>query len=218
MNDENMNVLARFKIYLKDFDNWNYVQGESVSLNDPDYVVEEQAPGPFEELGSQWWGYFLRRKQETHRYALRCKGKEVGTIPVVSFENEEFAIPFPDKFTIVNPHDNPRSFDIDHFCDIWYFDTESLKYSLLYYFRQGEKMVSPLESHIKPGIVRLPILFLSGDAELNRLILLARQRLAEFPKYKKAKWKDREVHYNLQEQHQSEKMFSEWMLEISNNL
>ena len=217
MNNENMNVLDQFRIHLKNFENWRHNLDESVSLIDPDYVVEQRSAGPHEELGSQWWGYHLRRKQKTYRYSLQCKGKEVCTIPMVSFENEEFAIPFPNRHTIVDPRDKPSSFDIDQFCDIWYFDTESLAYSLLYYIRRGENMTTPLRSSIKPGIVSLPILFLAGENAVDQLIRLARQRLEEFPKYKTKKWKDREISYEFQERHQSEKLFSEWVLEISKN-
>lgn len=218
MKDEKMSVLDQFKLHLKDFKQWRHNLDESVYLFDPDYTIEQQDAGAFEEIDSQWWGYFLGRKQKTCRYSLKCKNKEVYSIPVVSFENEEFAIPFPHRRTVVDPRDKSGNVEIDQFCDIWYFDTESLEFSLLFYFRQGEKLRSPLGSHIKPPIARLPLLFLRGNDEVEKLVQLVQRRLVEFPNYRDAKKKDRDVVYPLQLQHQSERMFSNWVLEISNEL
>ena len=55
---------------------------------------------------------------------------------------------------------------------------------------------------------------------MEELIQLARRRLAEFPEYRETKntKRDRKILYPLQEQHRSEMMFSEWVLEISNEL
>ncbi|MDE0144084.1 MAG: hypothetical protein OXI80_19510 [Caldilineaceae bacterium] len=221
MNGERMSALDQFKVHLKDYEHWkhNWDDG-SVYVNDPDYVFDHQDGGAFEEIGSQWWGYFLGKKQKTFRYSLKCKSKEVYEIPVVYFKQEELAFPFPARHTLLDPRDKPNEFDINHFCDIWYFDTQSLEYSLLFHLRQGKKLRSPLESHIKAPIARLPILFLAGDGQVKELIQLAHQRFAEFPKYREAKnkQKDRKSSYPLQEQHRSEMVFSEWVLGISNEL
>ncbi|MYJ78495.1 MAG: hypothetical protein F4047_10185, partial [Caldilineaceae bacterium SB0670_bin_27] len=221
MNGERMSALDQFRVFLKDYEHWKHDWDDgSVYLNDPDYVFDHQDGGDFEEIGSQWWGYFLGEKQKSFRYSLKCKGKEVYDIPVVYFKREELAFPFPARHTLLDPRDEPNEIDIDHFCDIWYFDTESLEYSLLFHLRQGEKLRSPLESHIKGPIARLPILFLAGNGQVRELIQLAHERLSEFPKYREAKNKKnvRKTSYPLQEQHRSEILFSEWVLEISDEL
>ena len=158
MNNQRKNVLDQFKTYLEDYKNWthNWKDG-NVCLYDPDYVFDHQDGGPHEEIGTQWWGYFLGKKQKTYRYSLKCKNREVYDIPVVSFKNEELAFPFPRRRTLIDPRDNPHELDIDHFCDIWYIDTESLEYSLLFFLRQGKAIRSPLESYTKPGIAKLPL-------------------------------------------------------------
>ena len=72
---------------------------------------------------------------------------------------------------------------------------------------------------MKPSIARLPLLFLTGDVEVEELVQLVHRRLAEFPKYREEKKEDVEkVSYPLQIQHQPEIMFSKWVLEISNEL
>ena len=221
MNGKRMSVLDQFKVFLKDYKHWNHNWDDgNVYLNDPDYVFDHQDGGAYEEIGSQWWGYFLGKKQNTYRYSLKCKNKEVYDIPVVYFTNEELSFPFPARHTLLDPRDEPNEFNIDHFCDIWYFDTESVEFSLLFYLRQGEKLTSPLRSHIKPPIASLPFLFLAGSDQVKELIELAHQRFAEFPKYRETKNKkrDRSISYPLQEQHLSEILFSEWVLEISNEL
>ena len=160
----------------------------------------------------------MGRRHKTYRYSLLCKSEEVYSIPIVSYHNEEMMVPFPQRRTLIDPRDEPNEFDIDCFCDLLFYDIESLEYSLLFHIRRGEALRSPLESHIKPGIVRLPFLFLTGDDEVEEFAQVVQQKIAEFPIYKKKKEKDRKVSGSREEQHRSERLFSEWVLEISRNL
>lgn len=211
-----MSVLDSFKIYLKDSRNWHYDSSSdlNVYLDDPDYVIETYDPGPLVEIGSQWWGYHLRKKQRAFGYRLICKNREVCTIPMLSYENEEFTIPFPDRRTLLNPNDSQHELDIDHFCDIWYFNTKSLDYNLLYFLRDGEQLTSPLGSHIKPGIVSLPILFIEGSDAAQKLSETIFLRLPQFPKYRDERVKEREPSDDLEELRLHERLFSEWVLDI----
>jgi len=205
-----MTVLETFKTHLADFEQWRYNirEDENVCLNDPDYVVKSLEPGINEEIGSQWWGNLLGKKHETFRYSLVCKGKEVYSIPVVYYRVDELMTPFPKTRTLLDPRDG-NEFGIECFCDLLYYDTESLEYGLLAFFRNGEALHSPLESHIKPGIIRLPFLFFSGNHELEVFSNAVQQRLGEFPEYMDEKQNKRRP---------PERLFSEWVLEISSSL
>jgi len=211
-----MSVLDNFKTYLKDWDNWrlNQPSNQNVYLDDPDYVFELHDEEPWLDIGTQWWGYHQGKKQNVSRTRFVCKHREVYSALMLSYENEAFEIPFPDRETVLDPRNNPHEFDIDHFCDIWYFDTTSLDYSLLYFLRGGQGLTSPLRSHIKPGLVTLPILFLHGDDELDEFYQLAMLKLDQFPSYRKEKMKNKTPSTQNEKDRLHERLFSEWVLDI----
>lgn len=211
-----MSVLDNFKTYLKDCDNWrlNQPSNQNVYLDDPDYVIELHDEEPWLEISTQWWGYHLGKKQKVSRTRFVCKHREVYSTLMLSYENEAFDIPFPDSENVLDPRDNAHELDINHFCDIWYFDTTSPDYSLLYFLRDGQGLTSPLRSHIKPGLVTLPILFLHGDDELDEINQLAMLRLDQFPSYRDKEMENKTPSNQDERERLCEKLFSEWVLDI----
>ena len=142
MSSRKRNVLDEFKTNLMDYEHWYYNrQDKNVYLYDPDYVTELLDAGPLEEIENQWWGNLMGRRHKTYRYSLLCKSEEVYSIPIVSYHNEEMMVPFPQRRTLIDPRDEPNEFDIDCFCDLLFYDIESLEYSLLFHIRRGKHSV-----------------------------------------------------------------------------
>ena len=213
-------VHDHFREHLMDYENWNYdVYGEAVYLQDPDYTIEISDASPEYGAGNYWWGILIE-KPKMHNYSLRCKGKEVHTTLVMYYYNECLKVPFPRIKTLVDPRDTQQeNIKVDCFCEIFYYDKESLEYSLLYHIRNrearatGPTLCPPIESQIKPPIIRLPFLSFDGDEEVD---VFVDKILGDFPDFitlKREKELTLEQSKREKKRFWAERWFSEWVLE-----
>ena len=140
-------VLDHFREHLMDYRNWRYDGVDKVVyLQDLDYTIEISDASPEYGAGDYWWGNVIE-KPKMLCHSLRCKGEEVWSILVMYYDDECLVVPFPRIKTLINPRDTQRgSINVNCFCEIFYYDTESLEYGFLYHIRRRE--VSPSVAHI----------------------------------------------------------------------
>ena len=213
-------VHDHFREHLMDYENWHYDgYGKVVYLQDPDYTIDISDASPEYGAGNYWWGNLIE-KPKMQWYSLRCKGEKVHKILVMYYYNECLTVPFPSIKTLVDPRDTQREkIKVDCFCEIFYYDKESLGYSLLYHIRNLEARAAvatlspPIESQIKPPIIRLPFLFFNGDEEFDAFVAKV---LGDFPKFVTLK-REKELTLEKSEwdmkRFWAERWFSEWVCE-----
>lgn len=213
-------VHDRFKDHLMDYGNWHYDGvDKGVYLQDLDYTIEISDASPEYGAGNYWWGNLIE-KPKMHCYGLRYKREEVCNILVMYYYNECLKVPFPRIKTLVDPRDTQQeNIKVDCFCEIFYYDKESLEYSLLYHIRNleahsaGATLCPPIESQIKPPIIRLPLLFFNGGEEFDAFVAKV---LGDFPNFITMK-REKELTLDKSEwdmkRFWAERWFSEWVCE-----
>ena len=216
-----LNAVDEFKHILMDYSNWRYdgIDG-AVYLSDPDYTIKILDPGPGYGAGNYWWGRLFHEKPGVRSYSLRCKREEVSSVLVVQYRDECLKVPFPTVGNVVNPYDRqPGDPEIDCFCDVFFYNQESIKYSLLCHIRATEtgsapiRPQTPISSQLKPPIIRLPFLLLKNRGELESLLDIVRERMPEFDAECASGITSDEAD-NERKRMLAERRFSEWVLKV----
>lgn len=179
--------LDRFETHLSDCDNWRYDgQGTAVYLPDANFVIRIEKAEEGYGAGNYWWGNILERPTALS-YRFISKGQEIDSSLVLLYRNERLTIPFPQmEFVTHNFVDDP-SLQTDYYGDLVYYDRDSPEYRLLCHIRATEggrgsqvEPSTPIESQIKPPIIRLPFPILGSQAELDALLDKVRLKLPGF--------------------------------------
>ena len=139
------------------------------------------------------------------------------------FRNENLTFPFPSIKTIIGPYaPGSGAHGVDCYCDVFYFDTRSIDYSLFFHIRMTETqkhrkpICSPVESQIKPPIIRLPFLFLKNDIELQTLSDMIEANMPEFTRMKGEIERDCDEPDDVRRRTLAERLFSKWLFELWN--
>jgi len=209
----------RFIQVLLDFKNWQY-DGESLAFYDidPDYTIKigesESSAGKF------WWEKGLFEKPTKCYYHLRYKNIELHKISVVEFESENLYIPFPNVEYVTYPEKKDDCVT-DIYCDLFYFQRNTIKYSLFEHIRAlevktpTEKTYStPIETQIKPPRIKLPFLILDNEHSLKAICEKIISRFDDFLTEKQASTKISEIEGNEKKRIASERLFSEWAFRL----
>lgn len=162
----------RFMKVLLDFNKWQYDGIDSAFYDiDPDYTIEI---GSSETDGGKfWWEEGLFEKTTKYYYHLKYKKVELHKIPVVRFRSENLCIPFPNIEYVTYPgkRDNCTT---DIYCDLFFFQKNTIEYSLFKHIRALEvesptpkSFATPVETQIKPPIIKLPFLFIDDEIQLK---------------------------------------------------
>ena len=183
-----LTVVDKFKKNLLEYDQWQYDGiDKAVYLSDPDYTIKiGDAPTQY-GTGNYWWGNLFHEKPKVHTYSFRCKREEVCSVLVIYFSNECLQIPYPFVKNVIDPKDlQSGDLKIDFYCDVFYYDQDSIEYILFHHIRATEtnkhcrRFSSPITSQIKPPIIKLPFILLENDVELQSLIDKIKERMAKF--------------------------------------
>ncbi|WP_052241789.1 hypothetical protein [Plesiomonas shigelloides] len=205
----------RFSTILEDSENWVYDGiNKAYYAIDPDFTIDI---GEVEyEGGNYWWQNIHIEKTKQYKYYLKYKNAVIKDLLVVHYKNENLTIPFPDIEFITYPNAND-GFDADFYCDLYYFQKNTLKYSLFKHLREIEistvtemTFTSPISSQIKPPIIRLPFFIIDSDSERLKLQAEFKERYKAFMLYRKEQLQSRfpDDDYNRWD---IERMFSEWV-------
>ncbi|OOE65895.1 hypothetical protein BZG20_10925 [Salinivibrio sp. IB868] len=205
----------RFNYILVDYENWKY-DGISKAFYDidPDYTIEiggEECSG-----GKFWWEEGLVEKPDRFYYYLKYKGVELYKLLVVRFRDENLQIPFPNVEFITHPRKNDGC-ETDVYCDLFYYVENSIEYSLLKHIRALEvseitskSFSTPIETQIKPPIIKLP--FLIFDSE-DRLKLASKMLVDHYDDFLKEKSRYDDIKPSsdeMKERYTTEQLFTEW--------
>lgn len=205
----------RFSTILEDSENWVYDGiNKAYYAIDPDFTIDI---GEVEcEGGNYWWQNIPIEKTKQYTYYLKYKNAVIKDLLVVHYKKENLTIPFPDIEFITYPNAND-GFDADFYCDLYYFQKNTLKYSLFKHLREIEistvtemTFTSPISSQIKPPIIRLPFFIIDSDSERLKLQAEFKERYKAFMLYRKEQLQSRfpDGDYNRWD---IERMFSEWV-------
>lgn len=175
---------ARFKLLLKDTDNWIYngVNGAYYAL-DPDFTIsisEDDYRG-----GNFWWQNTLIEEPVKYDYLLKYKNAVMHELPVVHFQNEGLCVPFPDVEYITHP-EKRDGLDAKFYCDLFYYTKGTLSYALFEHLRKIDTdkpdLSTPIVTQIKTPIIKLPFFILDKNEQLEELCssyLLAYKKFVE---------------------------------------
>lgn len=209
----------RFMNVLVDFNNWQYDGIDSAFYDiDPDYTIEI---GDSETDGGKfWWEEGLFEKTTKYYYHLKYKKVELHKIPVVRFRSENLCIPFPNIEYVTYPEkkDNCKT---DIYCDLFFFQKNTIEYSLFKHIRALEvdslsqqSFSTPIQTQIKPPIIKLPFLFIDDEIHLkaisNKLISCFDNFLDELKNSADVVSSEDDNRKRIA----SERLFSEWAFRI----
>lgn len=202
----------RFSLILEDAENWAYngISGAFYAL-DPDFTIEI---GDTEfEGGQYWWQNALVEKPIKYNYLLKFKNTIMHEVPVIHFQDENLCIPFPCIEFVTHP-EKRDGLNANFYCDLFYYQKETLKYSLFLHLRKIESKTplfdTPIISQIKPPIIKLPFFIVNGDQELRDLEVLYLGAYKTF-----VQQQDEIVRHSMYadkniDRWQLERVFSEW--------
>lgn len=213
----NLSAIDRFSLILEDSKNWIYDGiNKAYYSNDSSFTIEI---GDIEYTGgSYWWQTALIEEPQHYYYYLKYNNTEIHKILVVHYYNESLTIPFPDIDNITYPYANDN-FGVDFYCDFFYYKIGTLSCSLYKHLREIETVKTnakifstPIQSQIKPPIIKLPFFIINNDAEKHSLQRKLRIKLKEFMSNRDVIVASRfpDMSYN---QHDIERLFSEWSFE-----
>ena len=179
--------IDRFVNHLMDPSNWKYDGTDTaVYLPNADFVIRIEDAEEIYGAGNYWWGHLLHEKPTMLSYRLMCKGQEVHTVLVVLFRNECLQVPFPSVKTIAYPHEVRPGYRTPYYADVFYYQKDSIVYKMLYHIRAVEiqasttTLSSPIESQIKPPIIKLPFSIVQDSVEADLLVNQIEERLPKF--------------------------------------
>ena len=177
----------RFGNHLIDYDNWRYDgKDTAVYLPNADFVIRIEEAEQIYGAGNYWWGTLLHEKPIVLSYRLMCKGQEVHRVLVLLFRNECLKIPFPNIKTLAYPREMRSDYRTAYYADVFYYQRDSIVYKVLHHIRASETQIpvtapsSPIESQIKPPIIRLPFLIVEDSLEADLLMNRIDEGLAKF--------------------------------------
>lgn len=211
----------RFNQVLLDFKSWKYDGVSSAFYDiDPDYTIEI---GDSESSGGKfWWEDGLLEKSTKYYYHLKYKNVELHKIPVIHFRSENLCIPFPniEYVTYPNKEDGCQT---DNYCDLFYFQKDTIGYSLFKHIRALEveavtelTFSTPIQTQIKPPIIKLPFLIIDDK---DSLVTIRHKLINNFDDFLREKEKiivESEVENKEITRINSEKLFSEWAFRLVN--
>ena len=213
-----LTVIDKFKKNLLDYDQWQYDdKDKAVYLSDPDYTIKIKDAPPQYGTGQYWWGNLLSKKPKVLTYSLRSKKEEVCSVLVIHFVKECFAIPYPCIKIMIDPENRQFGYpEINFNCDFFYYEQDSIKYSLFRHLRTKEtnehftRFPSPITSRINTPGIKLPFLLLENDTELKSLIQKIQERMEKFILKYEAEIGSAESD-NERKRMSAERLFSEWV-------
>ena len=176
--------IDRFESHLMDYGNWRYDGlGTAVYLPNADFVICIEKTEEIYGAGNYWWGSLLHEKPTALWYRLVCKQQEVDKVLALLYRNELLTVPFPKIETVAYPGAVRSS---PYYADVPYYQRDSIGYKLLCHIRAVEvgrefaAPTTPVQSPIKPPIIRLPLPIVKDGSEAELLLNLIQQRLDEF--------------------------------------
>jgi hypothetical protein len=210
----------RFMKILLDFNNWQYDGVDSAFYDiDPDFTIvigDSESDG-----GKFWWEEGLTERATKYYYHLKYKKVELHKVPVVRFRNENLCIPFPSIEYITYPRKKDGC-KTDIYCDLFYFQKNTIEYSLFKHIRALEvesptkrSFSTPIETQIKPPIIKLPFIFIEDELQLkafcNELVSNFDNFLAEL----KSSSNVSNIEDDVRKRVASERLFSEWAFKVA---
>ncbi len=209
----------RFIDVLVDFKNWKYDGINKAFYDiDPDYTIE--IGGDEGSGGKFWWEEGLFEKPERFYYYLRYKGVELHKVLTVRFRRENLKIPFP-SIEFINYPGKDDDCETDVYCDLFYYLENSIEYSLLKHIRALEvseitskSFSTPIETQIKPPIIKLPFLILESEDSLKTI---CKKLVDNYHDFIKVKNESNEIKFSsneLQKRYATERLFTEWAYSI----
>lgn len=207
----------RFSTILEDSGNWVYDGvNKAYYAIDPDFTIdigEVESDG-----GNYWWQNVFFETPRQYKYYLKYKSAVIEELSVVHYYKENLKVPFPDIDSITYPDAND-GFDADFYCELYYFQKGTLKYSFFKHLREIEistitakTLASPISSQIKPPIIRLPFFIISNDSERFKLQAEFKEKYKSFMLNRNELLQSRfpDGEYNRWD---IERVFSEWVFE-----
>ncbi|GAA6166356.1 AlbA family DNA-binding domain-containing protein [Sessilibacter corallicola] len=210
----------RFIDILVDYNNWKY-DGISKAFYDidPDFKIEI---GSHEGKGGQyWWEESLAEKPYRFHYHLRYKSVELYKLLVVRFKNENLKIPFP-NVEFINLPENDNNHEEKIYCDLFYYIKNTIEYSLFKHIRALEtskinhkSFSTPIQTQIKPPIIKLPFLILDSEDQLNIIHKKLTSNYSEFLQVKSKSNLLKTIDKQTDPRYAAEELFSEWAYDIA---
>lgn len=209
----------RFIDVLIDYKNWKY-DGISKAFYDidPDYTIE--IGGDEGSGGKFWWEEGLFEKPDRCYYYLKYKGVELYKLLVVRFRSENLQIPFPNVEFITHPEKDDGC-ETDVYCDLFYYLKNTIEYSLFEHIRALEvsevtskSFSTPIETQIKPPIIKLP--FLIFDSE-DRLKLVCKRLVDNYSDFLEVKSESNDIKSSgdeMRKRYATERLFTEWAYNV----
>ncbi len=208
----------RFVDILRDTSNWKY-DGVSQAFYDldPDYTIQIGDDG--QSGGKFWWEANLVEQPDRYYYYLRYKNVELHKVLAIRYRSENLCIPYPSIEYITYP-EKKDGFDVDFYCDLFYFIEGTIEHSLLIHIRTIEidsphpvQLITPLQTQIKPPIIELPFPIFRSEADYCESLDRIRENLPTFlqsiRKTKSAGQDD-----NSTSRYDSEEEFGVWSFEL----
>ena len=218
--------IERFESNLMDFDKWGYDgKGTAVYQKDADFVIRIKDAGPHYGAGNYWWGRLSPEQPIAQFYELTCKGQVLKEVLVLLFRNECLEVPFPDSETVAFRDSPRRDRRTEYYGDIFYYRRDSIEYKLLSYIRAEEAKAggrpinapsSPIQSQVKPPIIKLPFPILENANEAGSLVSVIDERLDEFNSLHESQIADI-TREDEKKRMEVERHFSEWVHDVWEN-
>jgi hypothetical protein len=216
----NKKASERFIDILLDYKNWKYDGINKAFYDiDPDYTIE--IDGDEEPGGKFWWEEGLFEKPDKFYYLLKYKSVELHKILVVRFRSENLQLPFPMIEYVTYP-DAKDGHKTDMYCDLFYFEKESIRFSLFKHIRALEveslsdkSFSSPIETQIKPPIIELPFLIVDNERHLKTITTQLLSCFSDFKEERNSNTEIAGIDDPALKRHASERFFSEWAFRVA---
>ena len=147
---------------------------------------------------------------------------ELHTIAVVRFRGENLCIPFPDIEYVTYPSKDDDC-ETDCYCDLFYYLENSIVHSLYKHIRALEvdcptskSFATPIETQIKPAVIKLPFLILDSEKSLNEVCETLVNSFGDYLTIKKELDDRASVRDEQKTRYASEQLFSEWAYKVAN--
>lgn len=211
-----LKATEKFKSILLDYEHWQYDGINKAFYDlDPDYTVEI---GESEKLkGTYWWQKILYENPYSYMYSLRYKSIEIHNISVIRFLSENLCVPYPEVEYVTYPKKKDGC-DTNFYCDLFYYQKGTVRYSLFYHIRSLEVATitnktysTPIETQIKSPVIKLPVLIVADKSELNFISEKAKDNFHKFIKIKEDFLSKKKNLDNSKKKFECERIFSEWI-------